>query len=518
MTTNERIIPVRVADDGSAHYTSVTSPPDDSTAVCYMIPNRVIPVIFVPGVMGTNLMNRSKKPVWLADGIWSVLKEWGSRGPEKRRVKLDPANTLVYSGGALPAGTQLSDTELRRRGWGEVANMSYGTFLPWLENALNDADTCKNGWRAALMKDLRDPVPGIAPLSYEEVALSYKYHLPVHAVGYNWLESNRISASRLSSKIDEFMQYYRTRRKQCDYVILVTHSMGGLVSRWYSEKMGGSTNILGILHAVMPTTGSATAYTRVKSGTKMPVGIALGANAAEMTAVFAQSPGPLQLLPGTEYGVGWLRIREGSHSVDLPVADPYREVYLSRGHWWSLCDDKLINPIDTNKQTVDQDWASYEQIIKQWVIPFHQGLAGKYHSNSYAFYGDDDAHKTWGEVVWERKIGTVLKWADAYAKVDDLTGGQVMRDTGTGDQDLLQRSGGDPLATHYTLRPAAQSGDGTVPVVSGAAPSGKIKLCVGHKDVDHEGAYKKKPQMLFALWAVTRIVSRAKETKMAYVE
>ncbi|MCX5545743.1 hypothetical protein M3A49_41140 [Paraburkholderia sp. CNPSo 3076] len=185
MATNERIIPVRVADDGSAHYISVTSPPDDSTAVCYMIPNRVIPVILVPGVMGTNLMDLSQRPVWLANTTWSVLKEWGSRGPEKRKLKLDPVNTLVYSGGALPAGTQLSDAELRRRGWGEVANMSYGTFLPWLENALNDADTCKNGWRATLMKDLRDPVPGIAPLSYDEVALSYKYHLPVHAVGYN---------------------------------------------------------------------------------------------------------------------------------------------------------------------------------------------------------------------------------------------------------------------------------------------------------------------------------------------
>ena len=516
MATVEHIIPPTITADGSVHYSSVMSV-DDSIAVCHMVPDRVVPVIFVPGVMGSNLMAlATKTPMWLANSTWSVMKDWGGRGEEMRKRGFNPATTDVYDGGTIPHGTTQTDTELKRRGWGEVAYMSYGTFLPWLENALDDADTCKTGLRAELMRNLGDLVPGISPLTNEEVALSYKYQFPVHAVGYNWLQSNDVSAFRLKSKIVEFMKYYKDQNKKCDYVILVTHSMGGLVSRWYSENLDGSDNVLGTVHAVMPTIGSATVYKRVKGGTEMPTGIVLGADAAEMTAVFGQSPGPLQLLPSLEYGLGWLQIRSGSESVNLPISNPYKEIYLSRGQWWSLCDAKLINPLDTEKRTIDQDWASYTSLITNLVMPFHGGLIGKYHPNTYAFYGDDPAHKTWGNVVWEEEIDRVLKWTGAYSKVDDLKSGQVIEDTGTGDQKLLQRSAGDPMYTQYKLQPGDENGDGTVPVRSGAAPSGKIKLCVGHKDVDHEGAYKKTQQQMFALWAITKIAYGIKETKMAY--
>lgn len=157
MATLKRIIPAIVADDGSVHYPSVTSPPDDSIAVCYMVPSRIIPVIFVPGVMGTNLMDASaKKAIWLADSTWSVVKDWGGRGPKKRKEGLGPNVTSVFSDGEIPAGTKRTEKELHRRGWGEVANMSYGEFLVWLENALNDADETtdygRQGLRASLMK------------------------------------------------------------------------------------------------------------------------------------------------------------------------------------------------------------------------------------------------------------------------------------------------------------------------------------------------------------------------------
>src|ERR1700731_3067562 len=164
MATIERIIPPHIAEDGSVHYSSVMSPPDDSIAVCYMVPDRIIPVIFVPGVMGTNLKSsKTGKPVWLVDGVISVIKDWGGRDAVKRKLVLDPANTGVSNKGEIPTGTAQSEAELRRRGWGEVANMSYGTFLSWLENALNDAHECKTGHRAELMQTLVTDRPGGEP-------------------------------------------------------------------------------------------------------------------------------------------------------------------------------------------------------------------------------------------------------------------------------------------------------------------------------------------------------------------
>ena len=522
MATTERIIPATIADDGSVHYSSVMSAPDDSTAVCYMVPNRVIPVIFVPGIMGTNLMstdpkNKGKK-VWLVNSEMGAAWDWVGRGPETRKQKLDPSTTGVYDGGDIPSGTAQRELELRRRGWGTVAKMSYGTFLSFLENALNDAHECKAGFRAGLMKERVAAAPGVSVLSHEEVALSYKYRMPVHAVGYNWLQSNADSAVYLEQEIERITGDYRKLGKICEKVIIVTHSMGGLVARYYTEVLGKRDKVLGIVHGVMPTTGSATAYKRVATGSEGIAGPVLGPDSSTVTAVFAQSPGPLQLLPSVEYGKGWLKLRNGTQQTSLPKTEPYGEVYLQRRQWWGLVNDRLINPMDPAKKRIDADWDAYVSLISKKIQPFHESMQGKFHRATYAFYGDDEGNRTWGDVVWESKLNPVLKGTDSYAKVDKLENGQVVRNSGTGNQSLLQRSGGDPICMQYNLMPPLENGDGTVPIRSGRAPAGQsgVQACVAYPGVDHEGAYKNRPQQYFALWAVTRIVSNVKGTVLEY--
>src|SRR3984885_10218572 len=105
MATTERVIQPRVAEDGSVHYSSVTSAPDDSTAVCYMVPDRIIPVIVVPGVMGTNLEDKG-----------GSLGGWLGKSPADRKKILDPSQTQVSDKGAIPTGTSLSEAQLRGRG------------------------------------------------------------------------------------------------------------------------------------------------------------------------------------------------------------------------------------------------------------------------------------------------------------------------------------------------------------------------------------------------------------------
>jgi hypothetical protein len=331
LATQERIIQPKIADDGSVHFSSVTSPPDDSVAVCYMVPDRVIPVIFVPGVMGTNLETKGAagpQPIWLLDSTGSAMP-WMAKNPKERKQILDPDRTQVHSGGKIPSGMAQTEDELRRRGWGEVAYMSYGEWLVWLENALNDAHAGTDHGRKGLRASLCHLVtPGLEALQHDEVALSYRYQFPVHAVGYNWLQSNAASADRLASRIDEITAYYRKQfNYRCDRVILVTHSMGGLVARYYSEVMGLRDKVLGIVHGVMPATGAAATYKRMKTGTEGLAGLALGPTAAAMTAVVGNAPGPLQLLPSRDYGMGWLRIRDGQQLVALPASDPYSEIY-----------------------------------------------------------------------------------------------------------------------------------------------------------------------------------------------
>lgn len=249
--------------------------------------------------------------------------------------------------------------------------------------------------------------------------------------------------------------------------------------------------------------------------------MALGSDAAQMTAVFAQAPGPLQLLPSPEYGMNWLKIKDGEQLASLPKSDPYSEIYVKRGAWWSLCDDKLINPLDQNKKSLEQDWAAYETIVKKDVLFFHDALAGpdrngRYHGNTYAFYGDDPAHSTWGDVVWKRRTAPYYESRGGMPKMDDPLGGSVISGDGKGYVGLKSNSGGRPDLALFDLQPAADNGDGTVPVRSGGAPGPRVKACVPFPSVDHEGAYKEHAQQLFALWAVTKIAYTVRYTDMAY--
>ncbi|MCG5074929.1 esterase/lipase family protein [Paraburkholderia tagetis] len=523
-TQFERIIPAKIADDGSIHYTSITSPPDNSTAVCYMVPQRIIPVVFVPGVMGTNLARKNAnppEPVWLLDGPGTALP-WAKQGAATRKRVLNPGTTEVFRRGKISSGTAQTEDELRRRGWGEVAYMSYGEWLAWLENALDDVHEATDYGRKGLRESLCHIVtPGLEKLVFDEVALSYKYQFPVHAVGYNWLQSNAVSAERLKTRIDEITAWYREKfHWQCDKVILVTHSMGGLVARYYSEVLGMRDKVLGIVHGVMPATGAAAAYKRMKAGTEgtgisgVLAALAVGPNASTMTAVVGNAPGPLQLLPSRDYGMGWLMIRDGERFVALPESDPYSEIYTVRGTWWGLCDDLLLDPLDIGKKTVDQDWRNFERLIRNKVRKFHDAISGKYHANTYVFYGDDEKHQAYGNVMWTQHTPPLLR--GGVPAIADLLGKRGKDDPASGGRLIAITQNETTMVSTFVLGDADEHGDGTVPVRSGRAPGQRVRACVAFAGIDHEGAYKDDATRRFTLHAITRIAQSVKGTALDY--
>jgi pimeloyl-ACP methyl ester carboxylesterase len=522
----ERNLPPVIDADGMVTYHSVTSPPDNSIAVCEKVPDRIIPVIFVPGIMGSNLESSPEgTSIWTLNNKWSFGAKWILQDAKERKELLNPNQTQVSGDGKIATGTKQTKEELQRRGWGEVSHMSYGGFLVWLENALDDAASAKTGLRAELMSRVVADSVSVEPLTYDEVALSYKYSFPVHAVGYNWLQSNVQSACRLHEKVEEIMAYYRDKDKRCEYVILVTHSMGGLVARYYTmclEKAecanvsDAQAPVLGVLHGVMPATGSATAYKRMKTGTEgFLSGAVLGKSADEMVAVFAQSPGALELLPSPDYGRKWLQINDEYQTVCFPkTRDVYGEIYTEREKWWGLCEDFRIDPFDTKKKFLERDWRRYVDLIELVEI-FHQEISGKYHPNTYAFYGDDLTKKTWGNVVW-RKDSIYHPDNRRKFRPDSVASGEVLVNLGDTRRALRQTAQGKTIGADYELLNASESGDGTVPIRSGRAPLGAIKVCLPYKNVDHEKAFEEEPQRLFALWSITKIAYRIRETSMGY--
>ena len=510
-TTTVRPLATQFDERGNPFWETRMSTPDNSYAQIAKVPNRVIPVIFVPGVMGSNLRGTgdSEGVRWLLDGIGTV-KRWLVSGAADRKKHLRPEVMQVFDGGALPTDTRLPQEELRRRGWGEVGFMSYAAALSWFENNLNDFDQAEQGTRSQLRTLALQAMKGEATLTEQEFELSYRYLFPVYACGYNWLDSNVASATRLGHLISSVIERYRRENKKCEKVILVTHSMGGMVARYCSEVLGYRDQIFGAVHGVMPTTGAAAVYRRFKAGTENPgkgivgklegAGAAsvLGNDAAEMTAVLSSAPGPLQLLPTPEYGKGWLVIEGAKQthllpSKDGPDADPYGEIYTVRGKWWSMCEDHLINPlneeIDPEKRAakVEKDWQAFARSIVSDVRDFHTQIRGQFHPNTHAFFGSHDDNKAYGTVTWKMRAGYMdrlsIDTRDGYA--DDMSQKDIRRTVSTPvvDEPHVRQ------LRDFILQDADESGDGTVPHRSGVAPQMACKSFL-QVNVGHEPAFK----------------------------
>lgn len=554
---NARRIEARYDKRGDPSWTSRMSAPDATFGLCLMVPDRIIPVIFVPGVMGSNLIEKGAKPdkavKWRMDSAASAI-EWASptRGAKFRKEFLRPEVMGVDRGGAVPSDMMIPAEELTRRGWGEIGALSYQEPLRWLETALNDFDNPAAGERVGLISRELQALVGEAKLTIDEVGLSYRYRFPVWACGYNWLASNADSALRLAARIDEIRKRYTTEKKKCDKVIIVTHSMGGLVARHCSEVLGKRDAIFGIVHGVMPAIGAAAVYRRFKAGTEDAtqwwnvagaIGSAvLGNDAAEMTAVLSSAPGPMQLLPTPEYGNGWLKIKDGSQEYSFPKnGDPYGEIYAVRGKWWSMSEDHLINPLNDEKdpkkrqKQVDLDWTAFENLVDKQVATFHQSIAGKYHSNTYAFFGSHADFKAYGTVTWRgsRDLAASTVFKDRKVDVLDATPLSAEElaalkakspeiETRRHVKAVYSDAGWMPHTERtFVIGEPDEAGDGTVPHRSGIAPKAIAKELLQVK-VGHEPAYQisKGSDNLracrFTVRSIVKIAQAVQQTSLRY--
>lgn len=536
-TVNNRVL---LGYDKFGHplYKVIATPKErDQWLKLYKMPDRIIPVVFLPGVMGSNLMNPDdKKSVWTVNGILSLLP-WIGRGPLKRKRLLDPTKTIVDPSGSIDVESPeeyLLFKSRRERGWGEVGAMSYGNFLSWLQEALNDNQvmlknkTSKNGsltLRETLMDKALGAEIGERNLTPEEVALSYQYLFPVHAVGYNWLQSNIDSAQALAGRIDKIINDYKASGRKCEKVILVTHSMGGLVARYCSQRLPGDygqKKILGIVHGVMPDRGAPMAYKRMKAGETGMAGLVIGSNGAEVTPVLAQSPGPLQLLPGNGYGMGWLHI-EGLERP-LPQSNPYTEIYLQRSAWWGLCEERFINPKNKgmDKSQLDKDWISFKGIILADVQEFEEELSGQYHEHTYAFYGNNGKkYPSYAELYW---TDVSRKYTQENYQSQISEQGVIFYPPDKFNQAVryatLETASEGYVFGKYKLSPPNEDGDGTVPIRASIINFSGLKAQLG-VGVDHEGAYKSDDTMdarWFTLRSIIKIAQQVKYTGLAYHE
>lgn len=557
------LVPSAYDDDGFPVWETPLTPTNNTKRALVMAPpDRIIPIIFVPGIMGSNLkvrnsvqpLKRAGEVAWRPDiaGIAEARLTGG-----QRQSILNPKNTEVdkrfvqdkKKGISTPSTMSVKCAE--SRGWGSVYWKSYGDLLIHLELTLNMScffdPTAGRVIISSAMQSLIDQgvsSPGQANLKLlaHEVARMSSYWYPVHAVGYNWLQSNELAGKYLATEIRRIKKFYQNKldsEDACRKVIVITHSMGGLVARAAVHPSIGNigADVLGIVHGVMPAIGAAAAYKRMRTGFEhgeidwLSLGnvsaelggqAVAGRNGRDVTAVLGHSPGGLQLLPNKDYHPdGWLKcVGVGNEPSTIPLlGNPYKSIYLEPTKWWRLINPEWLDParifIGDGSITA---WGSFKAALSE-AEEFHDKLGNYYHENTYCFFGADPLRRpSYGMVKWEKAPSThqghyspvdstavyqsIVARGSAFFRADDATGivaGELNR-----------------TVLVFRMTKATDSGDGTVPVVSGAAPRKYAPSCVreqiGILGIDHQGAYKVSNDVVidFLRYSICKITRDAK--------
>lgn len=208
--------PTKILRDGRQVGEGYFTPTSDKIGQKFSFaPRRVIPVIFLPGIMGSNLrmtperQQALRKKNNIACNMDKKVEVWKMyrADPRQRQLQLDPATTVVdvYEPRTNPTGDpketadqrhdnvevtcdspmllddpvtakqrQTRTQKARARGWGEVLFDSYGKMLNHFEQRLNAGfinGEPNEAWRDVLGVD---PVkwqgaPGMPPLTEQEL-------------------------------------------------------------------------------------------------------------------------------------------------------------------------------------------------------------------------------------------------------------------------------------------------------------------------------------------------------------
>ena len=408
--------------------------PDSNFRNLIEVQQEVVPIIFIPGIMGSRLRDNTGKKVWDPDSKVFMLGSFGVRwqNAKKRKDRL-VGNTFVSEYLSViendPSHNKKfasrTDRTRAERGWGGVGWSSYGEFLIALQN---------KQW---------------------EPLVNLNFTMPVHAFGYNWTACNGLAGEKLAAYIDKTIAYYKKDKgRRCEGVILVTHSMGGLVARAACKIHHAENKVLGVIHGVQPSMGSAAGYWRMKGGFERPHTIpeldgwqwlknpakmvhhqtqslltkgvdfgmgtnlglgnvtawVLGTDGKEVTSLLGNMPGGLELLPNDRYcdndgNKQWLVfVNPDGTMTRLPKSDPYEEIYRCEEKFYRLVNPKWLMPEFESKLNEDASpWISYLGYLKEAEL-FHKKLQNYVHPDTYQFYSTGIASAD--RVVFVRTLDT----------------------------------------------------------------------------------------------------------------
>ncbi|MEB3123875.1 MAG: hypothetical protein VKL41_21945 [Snowella sp.] len=253
-------------------------------------------IVILPGIMGS-VLQKDGRDLWNVSGevVWQIVKTLGNRLKDLKLTGDDPSGGDIDDG-IKPTGL-IQDTYLipGLSGFGKIVD-GY--------NRTSDLIT-KNF----------QVIPGNIYDDPESKSANF-YHFP-----YDWRRDNRANANILKKLLDKRLKRWQEFSGNKDAkVILLAHSMGGLISRYYLEVLGGWQDGRALFTFGTPYRGSVSGVNILANGMKkgdIDLGEILGLKEAipTLTSIY-------QLLPrykALKVGNDFYRIAESPQ--DLPNID-----------------------------------------------------------------------------------------------------------------------------------------------------------------------------------------------------
>ncbi|CAG0996692.1 hypothetical protein PHYC_02608 [Phycisphaerales bacterium] len=424
-----------------------------------------VALVFVPGVMGTRIQFPQDDDKWDPDSNLNMYGWSREDADTKRRILDYRRRGVIFTD---PSSTFDTNHASRvARGWGGLRWKSYGTILSAMES-----------WSFGTNQT---PV----------YAYGYDWRQPIQMLGVQMaadiLGGTQSGHSQTATNSGRFGTGGLLAHAKAEKCILITHSMGGLVSRM--ALLGCPAlreKTVAVMHGVQPATGGTTLYRRLITGAYAPLDGGddteskvfrniLGPEADSIAKMLSLCPGPFQLVPSDLlreacFQAGWslatwTEFAEGRQPIHQLTAD-----FLT-----ALGQPETASPPGVVRSSlsgaIQGDMASRVSGVKI----FHSKLGSwKYDNRTWAFYGtgvntDHTVHCDLPPATYtHRTEGLIFK--DHIYEAVDPSGKTVVLDK-VAD---IDRRGYRPNPNPRNASPTAPigfgpHGDGTVPRLSGAA-------------------------------------------------
>lgn len=201
-------------------------------------------VVILPGIMGS-VLQKDGTDLWNASGqvIWQVISSLGNKVKDLKLEGDDPGGGDIGDG--IKPTRLITDTYLIP---------GFSGFGKLVDGYNQTSELITKNFDVTEGNIYEDP---------EDKAANF-YHFP-----YDWRRDNRANANILKRLLDQRLQRWRDKSgNQNAKVILLAHSMGGLISRYYLEVLGGWQDCKVLFTFGTPYRGSVNAINILANGFK----------------------------------------------------------------------------------------------------------------------------------------------------------------------------------------------------------------------------------------------------------